>query len=391
MITKTQVLATGVWIFSLLSSESCSPAKFQRTYAGRGYDYGTSVAQLTDGGYAICGGTAPSETLISDPYLVRTDSIGTPLWTRTLETPGTDEAFELVATPDDSVVALARYSPLADDSILDLRLVRFDSAGEPTWDRTYETSPVFRTSLAAMTDGYAMASTFYDAGIPDHNPALVVRVDSEGVERWRRELYGGHWTFAFVVQASDGNLLVIGSTGWDHEQRLHAVKLDDSGNVVWDRTYESEDAVQIAGARAIPDGGLIVVGLAYAGAPSDGNSYAARLDADGTIQWEIRFPPNGGNGLSSADVTSDGGFVLAGDARPHGYQGRLVRLDAAGNELWDQYYGDPIPEHWDSLWSVRATADGGYVSAGLWNWMQLVPDVYLVKTDALGASGPLPR
>jgi hypothetical protein len=54
-----------------------------RTYGGPDDDYGQSVSQTADGGYVICGTTWSFGAGESDLWLIRTDSVGDTLWTRT--------------------------------------------------------------------------------------------------------------------------------------------------------------------------------------------------------------------------------------------------------------------------------------------------------------------
>ena len=76
---------------------------------------------------------------------------------------------------------------------------------------------------------------------------------------------------------------------------------------------------------------------------------------------------------------SDGGFIIAGGSN---YTGLLIKTDSNGEKEWHQLYDNST-----SLYSVRQTADGGFIATGYYECDTLpgcYPDIYLLKTDASG-------
>jgi len=69
--------------------------------------------------------------------------------------------------------------------------------------------------------------------------------------------------------------------------------------------------------------------------------------------------------------------------------GYVLKLDANGNKVWGKTFGGNKD---DLFYSVEQTKDGGYVFAG---WTQSFgagqTDVYIIKTDAEGNTGPYPK
>jgi hypothetical protein len=76
---------------------------------------------------------------------------------------------------------------------------------------------------------------------------------------------------------------------------------------------------------------------------------------------------------------SDGGFIIAGGSN---YTGLLIKTDSNGEKEWHQLYDNST-----SLYSVRQTADGGFIATGYYECDTLpgcYPDIYLLKTDGSG-------
>jgi hypothetical protein len=91
-----------------------------------------------------------------------------------------------------------------------------------------------------------------------------------------------------------------------------------------------------------------------------------KLDAAGKLEW-ARVYAVGANGTEFDAIapTSDGGFVAAGSATDanHDLGGLVVKLDGAGNVQWQRVLG-PTGNDQVYLHDVHQTADGGYIAAG---------------------------
>lgn len=96
------------------------------------------------------------------------------------------------------------------------------------------------------------------------------------------------------------------------------------------------------------EGGFIAAGRAYGG----GGSYdmlLAKLDDSGTMLWSKTYGSSGWDWAEEALPTSDGGFVLVGygdslltNTTLISHAGYVVRTDALGNELWARSIGSGV-------------------------------------------------
>ncbi|HJM96044.1 MAG TPA: hypothetical protein QF698_08215, partial [Candidatus Marinimicrobia bacterium] len=79
------------------------------------------------------------------------------------------------------------------------------------------------------------------------------------------------------------------------------------------------------------------------------------------------------------NTVSDGGFIIAGATN---YTGQIIKTDSNGEKEWHQLYDNST-----SLYSVRQTADGGFIATGYYECDTLpgcYPDIYLLKTNSSG-------
>lgn len=73
---------------------------FERWYGGTGDDYGSSVAQTSDGGYIIVGYTESFGAGGEDIYVLKTDSVGTLIWNKTYGGMDDDKGISVRQTVD---------------------------------------------------------------------------------------------------------------------------------------------------------------------------------------------------------------------------------------------------------------------------------------------------
>lgn len=252
----------------------------------------------------------------------------------------------------------------------------FSLLGSPAtadyWSRTYEhpDRELVREAflLAPGPDcGWALAGKAGRSITPRDRvlDAMVLKIDAEGDLLWATAFGGdGKEKERGIVAVEDGGYVVLydSSSFIGQEPGLFDapwfVKLDATGAIEWQVSYEFWNVAAIAGPT--PRGGVMFLGA---------------LSRD---LWLIELGPNGEEirqrklvGAPDSEVgfdlvrTRDGGFLVAGGTSSFG-AGRtdlwLIKLDAAGEIAWQRAYGGP-----DEEWIPRAwqTADGGYLLGGV--------------------------
>jgi len=351
-------------LFLLSGFASFGQIQICRSYGGPDDEQGYALVEAPGGGYVMAGQTKSFGTGGVDVYVVKVDAQGDIVWTRTVGGSGDDYAFSMVATSDGGYM------------------------------------------LGGNTSSYGAGSDdFY-----------FIKLDANGTVQWTKSVGGtGSDRGWEVVQTTDGGYAMAGQTTsfGAAPMDIYVVKLDASGNLLWDKRYGNSPSDIAYSLTATSDGGLAVCGSSYyfimGNLPASTNEYyILKLDSNGGLEW-TRFirDPNAPNTYPdyarSIIQTSDGGYMVSGEAgrkkNSGGYVPKifLVKLDGSGNVSWTRYYGaTAIPgvsaENSDYGECVIQTSDGGYVIAGYtfsFNYnFQLAQDVglelYIIKVDANG-------
>jgi hypothetical protein len=122
-----------VW---LLKTDSRGDTLWTRTYGGVNFDGGNAVTQTNDLGYVIVGATESFGAGGYDVWLIKTDSLGDSIWTKTFGGPLHDGCGSVVQTSGGGyILAGGTYSfgPGGED----LWLIKTNSSGDTLWTRTY--------------------------------------------------------------------------------------------------------------------------------------------------------------------------------------------------------------------------------------------------------------
>jgi hypothetical protein len=84
----------------LLKIDSLANVQWAKTYGGVDLDVGNDVEQTSDGGYIVTGITCSFGDSIGDAYLLKTDSVGNLLWSKTYGDTGKDQGCSVKQTND---------------------------------------------------------------------------------------------------------------------------------------------------------------------------------------------------------------------------------------------------------------------------------------------------
>jgi hypothetical protein len=111
----------------LVKTDTSGNVIWSHTYGGPGVDFGNSVQQTTDGGYMVAG-YAAGFSGGGSVYLVKTDPLGTMLWTRAIGGPFYEEAKSVAQTSDGGYIVAGITSSFGAGGD-DVYVIKTDSMG----------------------------------------------------------------------------------------------------------------------------------------------------------------------------------------------------------------------------------------------------------------------
>jgi hypothetical protein len=249
-------------------------------------------------------------------YLVRTDSGGETLWTRTYGGTAFAGGYSSCRASDDGYF-IAGWTGTADSTARGVYLVKTNALGETLWTRRYgDSGDDWANSVDSTSDGGCIVAGVSSSNGSQSRYAYFLRVGSLGETLWTRR-YGGvdDALVSSVQRTFDGGYIATGARADSGQAaRVWLLKLNSSGETLWTRTSGGQVGGLGCSVRQTTDSGYVVSGVTLSGA-SDTSAYFLKTDSLGVPGI---VGPIGGAGSSagySVRQTSDDGWIVAGRIR----------------------------------------------------------------------------
>ncbi len=377
MQKKYIILHFILTLFSLLLA-GAPDTLWTRTYGGELTDGGYCVQQTNDGGFIISGYTNSFGAGGYDVYLIRINSNGDTLWTRTYGGIEKDEGWSVQETSDGGFIIAGYTGPHLDE---DVYLIRTEPNGDTLWTKTYggPDPEIGRSVQQTRDEGFIVAGWRGSPGI-GYEDIYLIRTNSEGNTLWEKIYSLDDYDLCFSIhRTNDDGFILAGS----NESGVWLLRTKSNGDTLWTKTYGGDQPDWGESVQQTSDGGFVITGWTYSFGVTDYYSdiYLLKTDQNGDTLWAKTYGGSKNDGGNSVQQTSDGGFIIAGKTESFGAGScdiYLVRTNSRGDTLWTKTFGG---EYNDEGFSVQQTEDKGYVVVGQieltggWN------EVYLIRLE----------
>lgn len=162
----------------LIKTDSTGNLLWSKTYGSWYYEYGRSIVQTTDGGYFIS--SSPGSGFAGLQSLIRTDMNGDTLWVKGYYSNSGENESSVVQTPDGG---FALINTIKDSTFLDKAcLVKTNGNGDTLWTQVYgnDMRNNFSFQGTQTADG-GFVFTGTSVGMPpDSEVVCIIKTDSSG-------------------------------------------------------------------------------------------------------------------------------------------------------------------------------------------------------------------
>lgn len=339
------------WIVKMNGAGS---KQWERSFGGSLSDYLKSVDWTPDGGCilggwsysAISGNKTTAAFGAGDYWVVKIDAAGNKQWENVCGGLELDALSSVRHTADGGyILAGESQSGLSGNKTdagygrSDAWVVKLATNGAIQWDRCFGgTTNDFAHAIVQTSDGGFILAGGSDGGASGNKTSLsfgardcwAVKLDRDGNKQWDQSF--GTITneqLNTVCEARDGGYLLGGysyggvsgnkSTPGYGSTDYWIIKVDADGNKLWDQTFGGTSNDYLEDMRPTSDGGFILCGWSLSGASGNKTSptfgpqdcWLVKIDADGNKQWEAAYGGSASDVAHSAEVATDGGYVLA--------------------------------------------------------------------------------
>ena len=344
---------------------------FLKIYGGSKSEMMHHMIRSHDGGFIMVGNTesfGQGNFGSIDAYIVKTDSDGTVLWSKSLGMTVADDIYWIEPTTDSAYVICGSIND--NNSSSAVLVVKIAEDGTILWQKVIKQGNAqLGYCIRQTTDGgfIIAAETINENEDLDF---FLIKTDEAGSVQWSREIGGAdNETPTYVMQTPDGGYLISGISRygflWLH---MYTAKTDSEGNLEWEKAYNTFpyfSKCTVSTVIGTSDNGYLIAGGSTCNEPLS-DIILLKIDSAGTIQWTKAYGGGDAEYCGGIIQNAQGNYVVCGESASSGstgyYDGLVMLIDTFGNLLQSTVLGKIQAD--DDFNSIMTLDDGGYMLGG---------------------------
>src|ERR1051326_7525788 len=390
MSFKIRYLFGFIFLFSGVFANAQFPdTAWIYTYGGPGQDFCKSIKATSDGGFILAGTTSSYGAGCSGIYLVKINSAFRSQWSKVIGGMDVEWGYSVENTLDGGY-AISGYTNSSGAGGYDFYLVKTDAFGNTLWTKTYGGADWdFCYSLTQMSDsGFVLCGETYSFG-NGMKDIYVVRTDKNGDTLWTRSYGGAQDDRGGSAITRGDTIFVIGTTNsfGSGGSDMYFMELNNNGDTLLTRLFGGAGDDIGNGIDTAAGHTVVFIGSTTSfPSPTGINTYVFELDTGGNVLWShVHGGANDdiGNSITQAP---NGDFYTVGNSNSSGSGGfglHMMWLNSGGWWLSGPVFGGLYDEEGCG---VAFRAAGGVVFAGTTpSYGMGQEDMYLVylKNDSM--------
>ncbi|WP_048149655.1 protein kinase [Thermococcus sp. AM4] len=294
--------------------------KWFKTYGGDKNDWFNDV-KIAPNGDIIVTGYTESFGAAGSVWVLRLDNNGNVKWQKTYGRGYTDHAEAVAIAPNGDII-VAGYTDHFGAGGWDAWILRLDSNGNVKWQKTYGGSDYDEAyAVAIAPNGDIIVAGWTKSFGAGEYDVWVLRLDNNGNVKWQKTYGGSKWDEAYALAlAPNGDIIVAGWTDSFGAGKDDAwvLRLDANGNVKWQKTYGGEWYDKAKAIAIAPNGDIIVVGGTTSFGAGRSDVWVLRLDENGNVKWQKTYGGSNGDEAHAVAIAPNGDIIVAGWTKSFG-------------------------------------------------------------------------
>ncbi len=355
----------GSFDFWIVKIDSFGKLIWKKSFGGSNEEIPNSIQQTTDGGYVIVGHSFSTDGDVSknnggkDLWVIKIDAEGNLIWEKSFGGSRDDSFGYIQQTSDNGYIIAGRTNSVDGDvkenkGQFDCWVIKLNAIGNLEWERTYGGSLHDTSgSIIQTTDGgYIIAANVSSTdGDVIGNDKLdtntwVFKTDSSGVIIWQKIFGGsGNENIQSIKKTNDEGYVIVGSTysqdgdvsGTNGESDFWIIKIDNSGNLIWNRTYGGSKIDAAYSVVQNSQGNYIIAGVTQStdgdvnGFLGNRDGWIINLDSSGNLAKQRTFGGTDFDLFLDIKLTPDGGYIAIGNSSSNNGD---IPKHQGGGDIW---------------------------------------------------------
>jgi hypothetical protein len=335
IVGNTRSYGAGSQDIWLVKTDYWGNEKWNKTFGGPDFDSAYSVKETNDRGYIILAKTELHEDNNDDIWLIKTDEFGNMEWNKSYGGKGPDWGNDIEKTSDGGFIIIGQTSLNKSYQPDYSWLFKIDKLGNIEWEKTFDQGDLIGVSSVKQTKdlGYILLGG-------SNSETAIIKTDMLGNIEWRRaigennknnKIFGN-----FVKQTSDGGYIITGYTKEyiSENKDVWLVKTNNTGYEQWNKTFDAGKNDVGNKVLQTPDGGFITIGTSLGSLQNLHNIWLIKITEFGEMQWNKFFGGDNSDWGNSILLTSYNKLIILGTTESYGKPDRdvlIIETDLFGN------------------------------------------------------------
>lgn len=245
--------------------------QWEKYYGGWHNDLGHKFIKTNDGGFAMVGFNRSLDDF-GDVYLAKADKAGELLWQNNFGSRYVDNGFDVIETSNGDYIIAGTlggfYNPTSTDYLnhdADIYLIKTNSSGEEIWSKTYggDQHDWAKEIIKAPGGGYFICGSTQSQGRGSFD-IFLMKIDDDGNEIWFKTFGGTDFDYGESVRISTDQKILILGTSASYSENLRpdhmVIKTNLDGEIIWSNTFGGEGSDYSTALECISDSGCVFTG-----------------------------------------------------------------------------------------------------------------------------------
>ena len=296
-----------------------------------------SIIQMRDKSFVVVGTYKVTSSSDYDSHIRKLSPTGNLVWQKSVFLSKDDSFSSVIEASDGGVVVTGEVYNPSSSRKYDIWLYKFDTNGNKVFEYKYGTTDGdYARSIAATADGGCIVTGLsYGLGL-GYSDIVILKFDNRGRKIWDKGYGGSSRDIGnSIIQTNDGGYIIAGITdsygagGMDYL----VLKINVNGLLVWSKTFGGPQDDIAASIVQTTDGGYAVVGYTKSKGRGKEDVWLVKIDASGNKVWDKAFGSSGVDRGLSLIQTKDKGYAIVGqrDVRSDSADIWFIKTDKNGN------------------------------------------------------------
>lgn len=295
-----------------------------------GYNSYASGISEVNGNIFICGSsTKELSGSNSDVLLIKINSSGDTIWTRTYGGVDADYGKNIISTSDGNLLIAGKTESFGAGTFGDIYLLKLNTDGEILWTMSYpdQDQEVPFHLFETKNGEYLVTGTNEDNN--QYRELYLLKISSAGQLVWNKKIGPPTWKWGYsTIEIQSGDLLTCGKHTSNGFNKVLAVKTNSQGKVIWEKEFGinnlSEEGCSI---KQNYDGTFTIAGRSFDQSTGLTDLILLKIDQNGDLVWrKIIEKLSFQSGINLIKDSNDGNIITGS----YNDNAIMIRVDSNG-------------------------------------------------------------